>query len=1606
MNFHKTIGFLAALLLMVGLGAPDSFAQDVPGTMTVTFNETSADAEAEGTTNPDSVKVRVTLNPAPDAALTVTVALSVTSNATTGPYSITEMDLLTARASVDVVVDESGTGESAAGVFVARTVTDADDPPFYGLARLNANAPEQTGVQAGTSTYSYATYTASIPIKDVQRTPSSSKSITLEVRGDPIPSLNANDAGTQEVPLTVTLAQAPGAVDGTNVTVTVNISGILVATNGSETVITATAVTVEGDETTEATPSAAITLPTNSGEGTLIVYAGADGYRTDEIEIPVIGRSAEDVQGFRVVIASPGHEDWVGIGDEVEVHVMRVSRHAYDWTRFTSIAVSLSDTTDADAAEGHQPTFLSAFFVDDTNQNAGDPTIAPSVTVENLNAARDGTIETNNEDVSYDRATDKLVFKIELMEDEKSTVSADDFKGVYAAAIFMSAGDGTTALLDTLNSNDTKKNVFTSMSLLNGVPQANRKVGDGKLIQVDVVRPADSDEFDASSLTVNVNGDPATRTTKVKIGDEIEAELAVSGSVRFRDENIRLAIIPVDAAAANGRDKTFASATYDADDISDASGRSLGISLDVAAGTFKLQARTGAVNQRGFNRDTGKRLKASDMFEVDGLPIVARINTIDQAGNVSATGVSSVAFTGDSRKPKISVIHPAAGDHFSAIYENTRDLEDYDEFLMPLVVRVDEDGLDSLYVFAKGADAYADRVNLNSSISDRVGAASANTVGDTLAYNTSALVYPEDLAEDADERMKLIGGAGITLMVVAKDASGNVTEEAIAATHDENPPKITAWFPKRSLLEAEDDGSYLINATTRHPTLTLPEAVDSISVSYESRGDAPVVETVSGMRAKGDRAITITTDLMDGRTYTLRIFTRDLAGNVAISGEEELTFSSSFANPMANAFKVTNKTQKIGKNASTGVIAGQAFVLEIMAIDGSGAKDRNVYTYKNDMASEVRISASSPSVRFSGGGVADNGDGTATLDADGWNLGKRMVHAKSEMAIDATTITVQHLDAADAEVFNGSIGGLYVDAADFDEFKVTAMQGGVEVDDLNPGAFDLTIVPTDEFGNASTKAFTKPLNAALTVQDSLNLLDNRVSINATKNSTVEFDTIPVDFRSLPAYDDLSLGWDFSKDGDTFSLNAPADRTRVTITISIVDDDLEPSNERTADIRTQRENFSIVAPLMPMLTLWGPNGEDWTNETEITVPADAAEGSMITVLAQGYKDGSTVTFSDGTEATADSDGNASLMLPFEAGTVTVSATAMISGRTVDAPEMTWTFVDEPDEPMRMAHWADAEMTDPVYLVYDPETGPSDYTVGSDDLMAIIAVYNQSADANIQADTNDDGMIDQADLLNVLGSWGKTDINAPASKPIVLLPGVNENAEFSISLGSERVVAGELVAVDVSLANVQALIGYGFALNYDATKFEFVSVAPADEDLLKSTGGETVFHHIVADGQIEVATGMYNGTAISGGGDAVRFVFRVLYEFEDNARFEIANGLVFDPSQLQNPAVVAGVLELQSTPREFALHQNFPNPFNPDTTIKYDLAESADITLQIYNVLGQVVRTLVASEAQNAGRYQIRWNGMDDRGVPVSSGVYFYQISAEGKFQQVQKLMLLK
>ena len=95
---------------------------------------------------------------------------------------------------------------------------------------------------------------------------------------------------------------------------------------------------------------------------------------------------------------------------------------------------------------------------------------------------------------------------------------------------------------------------------------------------------------------------------------------------------------------------------------------------------------------------------------------------------------------------------------------------------------------------------------------------------------------------------------------------------------------------------------------------------------------------------------------------------------------------------------------------------------------------------------------------------------------------------------------------------------------------------------------------------------------------------------------------------------------------------------------------------------------------------------------------------------------------------------------------------------------------------------------------------------------------------------------------------------------------------------------------------------------------------------------------------------------------------------------------------------------SIPASFALEQNYPNPFNPTTIIRYQLSESSDVELTIYNQLGQRVKTLV-TETQPVGMYQTEWNGQNEMGRRVSSGIYFYRLNA-GSFSETRKMSLLR
>jgi len=99
----------------------------------------------------------------------------------------------------------------------------------------------------------------------------------------------------------------------------------------------------------------------------------------------------------------------------------------------------------------------------------------------------------------------------------------------------------------------------------------------------------------------------------------------------------------------------------------------------------------------------------------------------------------------------------------------------------------------------------------------------------------------------------------------------------------------------------------------------------------------------------------------------------------------------------------------------------------------------------------------------------------------------------------------------------------------------------------------------------------------------------------------------------------------------------------------------------------------------------------------------------------------------------------------------------------------------------------------------------------------------------------------------------------------------------------------------------------------------------------------------------------------------------------------------------PGDIAGTIE------DFQLLQNYPNPFNPATTLRYNLNRAAEVTLTIYNSLGQPVKNLVRGE-QSSGDYSINWNGTDSNGNPVSAGIYVARLSTNGSVQSIKMALI--
>jgi len=102
----------------------------------------------------------------------------------------------------------------------------------------------------------------------------------------------------------------------------------------------------------------------------------------------------------------------------------------------------------------------------------------------------------------------------------------------------------------------------------------------------------------------------------------------------------------------------------------------------------------------------------------------------------------------------------------------------------------------------------------------------------------------------------------------------------------------------------------------------------------------------------------------------------------------------------------------------------------------------------------------------------------------------------------------------------------------------------------------------------------------------------------------------------------------------------------------------------------------------------------------------------------------------------------------------------------------------------------------------------------------------------------------------------------------------------------------------------------------------------------------------------------------------------------------------------------ILDIQNNqiPNEIFLYQNYPNPFNPITTLRYELSEDSFVDITVYDILGNTINNLVNTN-KSSGYKSVQWNGTNNKGEPVSAGVYLYKIQA-GDFVDTKKMILLK
>ncbi len=234
----------------------------------------------------------------------------------------------------------------------------------------------------------------------------------------------------------------------------------------------------------------------------------------------------------------------------------------------------------------------------------------------------------------------------------------------------------------------------------------------------------------------------------------------------------------------------------------------------------------------------------------------------------------------------------------------------------------------------------------------------------------------------------------------------------------------------------------------------------------------------------------------------------------------------------------------------------------------------------------------------------------------------------------------------------------------------------------------------------------------------------------------------------------------------------------------------------------------------------------------------------------------------------------------------------------------------------------------------------------------------------------------------------------------VPVAYDGANNGVQLASDAARNGSILNYDLLVSGAPALSGYVMTVRYDPTALR-LDGSFGDNGVMDSP---LYLTKKVKEGELLVACVTKGGVPVVNADGLVSSIrFEIVGSIERSSVKVESAELVDGQSKLNMVEKLANT-ELTFLPSQFALSQNYPNPFNMETMLSYDVAKDANVSLVVYNILGQEVRTLV-NEAKVAGTYTLRWDGRDNVGRDVAAGVYFYRLNA-GSHEFIKKMVLLK